>query len=123
MKKRDSVNEPEVENIDDKEIKEKEELEDGVSEDEESVKPISALFSFIVYLVSFVIGVVVYLITDHRIAIPFIGMLPAVLFVPYAIFGKRKRQWGVFFGVWEGFSIIVLYYLLKILIKYTTDSR
>ena len=95
--------------------------EDDVTEEEEPVKRVSALFSFIVYFVSYMIGFVAFLITKHRIAIPFVGMLPAIFLFPYSIFGKRKRQWGVFFGIYEGFNIILLFRLLSLILKYMKD--
>ena len=100
-------------------------IEEDVTENGEPEEPlgkVSALFSFIVYFISYMIGFVVYLITKHRIAIPFIGMLPALFFFPYSILGKRKRQWGLFFGVCEGFNIIALYHLLSIILKYMKDK-
>ncbi len=132
MRKKDLKKEPKIKKIDNLEIDEfeKNDLPENYSpenylpenyEEDEPVKSIPALFSFIVYFVSYMIGLVVFFITKHRIAIPFIGMLPALFFLPYTIFGKRKRQWGLFFGICEGINIIVLYDLLKVIIQYSKD--
>ena len=127
MRKKDLKKEPKIKKIDNLEIDEfeKNDLPENYSpkndEEDEPVKSIPALFSFIVYFVSYMIGLVVFFITKHRIAIPFIGMLPALFFLPYTIFGKRKRQLGLFFGICEGINIIVLYDLLKVIIQYSKD--
>ena len=73
-------------------------------------KKISKKLSILIYAVFLGAGIVTALITKRMLFLPMIFFAPSVFLVFYTVLSDRKREWDVFFGIFEafGFWFVVL---------------